>query len=35
MTGTVKKLKIVYISWERYDKRKNRYAIVHAERGGG
>ena len=35
MAGTVKKLKTVYVSWEHYDKRKNRYAIVRAERGGG
>ena len=35
MTGTVKKLKTVYVSWEHYDKCKNRYVIVRAERGGG
>ena len=35
MTGTMKKLKTVYVSWEHYNKHKNRYVIVRAECGGG
>ena len=35
MTGTVKKLTTVYVSWEHNDKCKNRYATVRAECGHG
>ena len=29
------KKKTVYVTWENFDKKKNRYALVKASRGGG